>query len=282
MKMNELDALLEGIDITVPPEGVLANEALTVTAKIESLADEQPAPKFKINKAALYEAQTNNLSVGADEDTAPVTPLTAKEKKQAEAAAAKVITDAAKAEAKVVAQEARSEAQKTKLEEKAARQQAKEDAKSAELFAKGPAIIGSTEKLSKSAVLSKHVTADQLSAAVNCTVPEAGDYLSHVDGLPKKVSEKAYNLIRYAAGRETISNVTATALTRLRNISMTVPDLVAALQTDRGYSIGTARSQAQQMSKLFSTYGMTHKVDGKMSLVVTHPLVKAALKRLAA
>jgi hypothetical protein len=101
-----------------------------------------------------------------------------------------------------------------------------------------------------------------------------------MDNAPKKVSEKAYNLLRYAVGRDHLSNYTRFAAEQLtKNGAMTVPELVKAME-DRGYKSGTARSQAQQMSKLFRTFGMSSK-DGKtMVLDDTSPLVKAVRTRL--
>jgi hypothetical protein len=102
------------------------------------------------------------------------------------------------------------------------------------------------------------------------------------------VTEKAFNMIRFAAGRERLSNYTSFALEFLRdNGPCTIPEMVKAMELpdarrSKGWSPATSRSQAQQMSKLLATYDMTTKSEGKIDLNRKNPLVKNALARLAA
>lgn len=112
---------------------------------------------------------------------------------------------------------------------------------------------------------------------------EIDEIMTAIDEAPKKVGEKASNLLRYGLGREHVSNFTKFALNKLRtadDMSITVPELVKAMTEERTYSIGTARSQSQQMSRLFGIFGMISKDGSKMTLDPDHRLTKAILGRL--
>jgi len=95
-----------------------------------------------------------------------------------------------------------------------------------------------------------------------------------VDGLPKKVKDKATNLVDHIKGGKPLSVYTLIAVNMLRTDGvMTTPKLVDALvgaskksAIGVGYSIGTARSQAGQMISLFGKLGIA-KPDGAKGLV---------------
>jgi hypothetical protein len=264
-QLNELDDLLAGIEHTVP-EGLLAqlnsNEEVAAelvahdallesleleeTQLLESLADEEviviqgedalPA----IDKAAMYAAQDSVLTVGSEDDAAPINePVVIKAKKGRKAATTVTPTEEEPATPRLTVNAG---------------------PRSAQLSAK--------TDLTELSKLGMDEDAIRL-------VVEA------IDSLPTKVAEKAYNLVRYAAGREAISNYTRFAIETLRDKgAMSIPELVKAMEA-RGWSTGTSRSQSQQMSRLFTAYDMTTRVDGKISLRLDNPFVNNIIERIA-
>lgn len=140
----------------------------------------------------------------------------------------------------------------------------------------------STDPTTRSGSLKKKADITGL-VSLGYTEAEVDGIMETIDAAPKKVGEKASNMVRYALGREHVANVTKFTLGKLRDnpAGFTTIDLVAMLQAERGYSVGTARSQAQQMSRLFQLFDMVGK-DGKtLTLHGDNFLTKAVLARLA-
>lgn len=133
----------------------------------------------------------------------------------------------------------------------------------------------------RSAALKKKADVSGL-LSLGYTSEEVDDLMATIDLAPKKVGEKANNMIRYALGREHVSNFTRFTMLKLRDnpAGFTVPELVKMLQEERSYSVGTARSQAQQQSRLFGLFGMVSKDGSKIALDGDNALSKAVLSRL--
>ena len=147
---------------------------------------------------------------------------------------------------------------------------------------KSPATPGAAaDATTRSGALKKKADVNGL-LTLGLTQEEVDDLMATIDAAPKKVGEKANNLIRYALGREHISNFTRFTMSKLRDnpAGFTVPDLVKMMQEERSYSVGTARSQAQQQSRLFGLFGMVSKDGSKIALDGDNPLTKAVLSRL--
>lgn len=136
--------------------------------------------------------------------------------------------------------------------------------------------------LTRSAILKRKADVTGLSN-IGYEADEVEAIMAAIDAAPVKVGEKASNLLRYGLGRDHVSNFTRFALSKLRsaeNMEMTVPELVKAMMDERGYTPGTARSQSQQMSRLFGIFGMVSKDGSKMTLDPTNRLTASILKRL--
>ncbi len=133
--------------------------------------------------------------------------------------------------------------------------------------------------------------ADTLSAKVNLADLEkigvdADDIpkiVDRINELPVKVQDKAYNMIRFFTGRDTLSNYTMFVVQLLANgEALTVPQIVAAMEK-RGWSAGTSRSQSQQVSRLFRAYDMTlDGAKGILQLDTSKPFVTNLIDRLPA
>ncbi len=100
-----------------------------------------------------------------------------------------------------------------------------------------------------------------------------------VDGLPKKVKDKAANLIEHVQKGKALSVYTQTAIGLVRDTgALTSKALVDAYlaQSKRsggeGYSIGTARSQAQQMMTLLTRLGILVKSGDALAINHASPL----------
>lgn len=117
-----------------------------------------------------------------------------------------------------------------------------------------------------SSVLGSVMTEDALLKAA-CLVegdtesPETTDALkTTVDGLAKKVGDKAVNLLRYQNEPKKLQNYTRVGLEYLlSNGSASSKDLTELLQK-RGYTIGTARSQANQLMSLLPALKVADKM----------------------
>jgi hypothetical protein len=279
---NELEMLLEGIEDTIP-EGLLAemrengdlDEALIVAGAlietaistefdntIESL---EPTHLDDTDASALAELAGDPEVITVQGEEIPVID------KQAiyDAQDSEVITATAEDAAPVLNAKGRK--------------RAKAAAASAP---KVPRVKVETGQ-ARSTTLAGKIDTDAL-VKIGFKDAEVVDLIAKIDGLPKKVTEKAFNMIRFAAGRERLSNYTSFALEFLRdNGPCTIPEMVKAMELpdarrSKGWSPATSRSQAQQMSKLLATYDMTTKSEGKIDLNRKNPLVKNALARLAA
>lgn len=242
---SDLDALIAGIE--VPEEmNALADEVL------ESLADddapipgeEPPAPEIVIDKEAIYSSQSSKLDVASDEEAAPKKGSKGKSRKGKKTASAAATGD----------------------------KDTKDDAGA-------PITAPVTSRATRSAAFEKRASRSDLEA-LGYEPDDVQGLLDAMDSAPKKVSEKAYNLLRFAVGREHLSNYTRFTLEQLEGgKAMTVPQLVKAME-DRGYRPGTARSQSQQMSRLLRMFGMA-PFSGLLTLNEDSPLTKAVLGRLA-
>lgn len=94
----------------------------------------------------------------------------------------------------------------------------------------------------------------------------------------KKVGEKAINLFEALGAGRRLSNYTVLCARKLfEEGTVTSTDLVGTLS--ESYSDGTARSQAQQMMTLFSTFGIAEKKD-KALVVNTNSVLGEALKEI--
>ncbi len=246
---NELDALLEGVETTVP-EGLLAGSTLESLedenhddGDLLSLHDEDgtevitvggPNVETGVDKQAIYNDQESKLTPADEQDAAPVEQPKRGRKKAASGSP--------------------SGPSPTRITVNG-----------------GPRSATLTSKTNVAELVKIGFEEDDIPAIV-----------SKIDALPKKVTEKAYNLIRYACGREQLSNYTRFTIETLRDDGpMSVPELVKRMEA-RGWSAGTSRSQSQQMSRMFAVYDMTEKSDGKIGLKTDNPFVKNIIDRLAA
>lgn len=254
---NELDALLEGVEA---PSGVLAEQVLeSLSAEDDAeqvpggvdddaelaALDGDPSPP-QIDKQAIYEEQDSKIGVADEEEAAPKKGKRGRKKKAAGAAAA------------------------------AKPPKAPKNTKSNTADGSGDAVV-----LTRSQAFLKKASGDDL-MKLGYGPDEIADIYFAMDNAPKKVAEKAYNLLRFAVGREHLSNYSLFAFQQIHaNPGMSVPQLVKAME-DRGYKSGTARSQSQQMSRLFGLFGMINKAGSSMSLVDDSPLVSTITARLKA
>lgn len=209
------------------------------------LADLTPEDENGLDKSRLYAEQESTVAVGSEEETAPVDKPGKRSKGKKKGAV-------------TIAAEATNEAAESTVLEDA-----------------GP--------LTRSAALKKKADVSGL-RLLGYSDEEIDAILQAIDAAPKKVGEKASNLLRYALGREHISNYTRYTLIKLRdadNRTLTVPGLVKLMMDERGYQGGTARSQSQQMSRLFALMGMVVKDGSSLTLDGDNRLTKAALSRLA-
>jgi hypothetical protein len=265
---NELEALLDGIDAA--PEGVLAHDGLAnLEAHTEELA-EHDALLESLEAEALREDME---FLGTELDEAPSPPLVVVEADPdaivitidkaalyADQGAGSNIPDEADLEtAPAPEKKARAKASTDKAPKTPRVKLAPDATRSATLMAKGN--IADLEKIG--------VPEDQIPAIV-----------AVIDDMPKKVAEKAFNLLRFMLGREALSGYTKFALKALNEGPLKVPELVALMEK-QGWSPATSRSQAQQMSRLFKAYGMVDTSGGYLTLNRDAPFVKHAMERLA-
>lgn len=254
--INETDALLASV-----PHGLIAEDILADLEKAtqDYLAETRPAadgaadPGFDIgiDRASIYADQDGGFTVHDPEDVAPVSSgETLSAEPDTITVEPVVTTNASKrSRRKAAAAAATPAAPVTPAEPKTAPERQKKA-----LDASGLSDLGYDDD------------------AVTTLLGE-------IASAPKKVSEKATNFLRFALGREHLSNYTRFTLARLQETeALTVPELVKQLE-GRGYSAGTARSQAQQMSRMFVIFGMVSKDGSKMTLDGEHVLVKRATDR---
>lgn len=109
------------------------------------------------------------------------------------------------------------------------------------------------------------------------------DLESRVDGLPKKVKEKAANLADHLKRGSTLSVFTQAAVNIMQaEGAISNERLVRAFTTEAtkrgmtaGYSIGTARSQAGQQVSLFTKLGIGRVSEAKIVPNVDSPIWQA-------
>lgn len=100
--------------------------------------------------------------------------------------------------------------------------------------------------------------------------------MSEIDALPKKVGEKAVNLIAHLAGGASLSCYTQIALDMLlANGRLTSKELVERYMA-RPYSEGTSRSQCGQIMQLLPAMGIAERINtGTLELVKDSPVAAA-------
>lgn len=97
----------------------------------------------------------------------------------------------------------------------------------------------------------------------------------NVDGLAKKVGNKAVNLLRHMSNPGKLESYTRKALDFIiAKKSVSSKDLVEHLQSS-GYTIGTARSQANQIMSLFPALRVTDKTGRTLALNPDSNIVSA-------
>lgn len=146
--------------------------------------------------------------------------------------------------------------------------------------AKAPRL--NTQGMTKSAILSAKTNVGDI-MKIGIDQERLEQMVAQIDKLPVKVQDKATNLMKFLSGKDYLSAYTKYCLNYLRDDGpMTVPQVVKKLTEDRGYSIGTARSQAQQISSLFRSYGIITVNNGVMELDRTNPITTHIEERLSA
>lgn len=272
---NELDAMLEGIEGTVP-EGLLAETGNGELDAENAALTEHDAILESLEAEAASDLDDGNV-VREDED---LLALAGNEPV--------IVVENPELEANGVNKQAIYDAQESTMTPAS-----EEDAAPVEQPKKGRgkkhvsgSASGSTPRKittsggSRSETLTAKANVEEL-VKIGIDKDDIAGIVAKMDTLPKKVSEKAYNLLRYACGREQLSNYTRFTIEVLRDDGpMTVPELVKRMEA-RGWSTGTARSQSQQMSRMFGIYDMIEKKDGKIGLVAENPFVKNIIDRLA-
>jgi hypothetical protein len=260
---GELEALLAGIEPI---------NAMNAADLLESLVDEDGDEAVVV--AAASETDDKVVTFGNEESDAPTVEIDTKAIYEEQGSAVKVADEE---EATTVAVEGAT----TEKGKKRARKAKTKDPSASST----PAPIQMNRFTSKSEVLAAKadVTAITALGVDEATIKKA------LDQAPLKVREKAYNVLRFAAGREAISNYTKAALCWLRDApGMTTVNLVEKFKAGdpalgiKAYNDGTARSQAQQMSRLFGILGIVNVSGKSMTLRDDHDLVKALLGRLPA
>jgi len=107
--------------------------------------------------------------------------------------------------------------------------------------------------------------------------------IAGIDELAIKVGEKAVNLVAYAANDAKLSTYTQISMAYLVSKgTVTAKELIEHLQDQdangvKSYGIGTARSQAHQMFKLFPEFKIA-TMDGKAMTVNEDSLIVAKFK----
>lgn len=103
------------------------------------------------------------------------------------------------------------------------------------------------------------------------------EMLARIDGIAKKIGEKAVNLLSWLAGRAKLSNYTEQALRLLiEKGKITSKDLLEHYKA-RPYSEGTSRSQSQQLMKLLPEMKVGI-MDGKVMHLNPESLIVAKFR----
>lgn len=99
--------------------------------------------------------------------------------------------------------------------------------------------------------------------------------------MPKKVADKAENVLDFVAGRRALSGYTRYAIDALlEEGKITSTGLVKMLEK-RDYSPGTARAQAQQMMALLPQIGLASRDKAELTLIKKSPILKQYQKAAA-
>lgn len=135
------------------------------------------------------------------------------------------------------------------------------------------AAINDDEALAKVAML---VTGDTPSTSL------VDDLANTINALAKKVGDKATNLLRYKGQPSKIQKYTTLGLNLLiEKGSVSSKELVSHLESS-GYTIGTARSQANQLMSLFPALKIANRSGRQLSLRSDSTIVEAYKTALTA
>jgi hypothetical protein len=253
--MESIEAIADAI---AADEAEIGEEALAVDDVLESLSREfpivetdEPADQdddvIEVNKQAIYDAQEGNIGLASEEDSAEVIPIKSGRSKRYKRPSKKVV-------------------------------------------AKAPVdgdqdVTPGTVKVARSTALLKRFSTADLER-IGLEAADIPAVLEAMDTAPLKVREKMFNLLAFCLGRDRLSNFTKFTIETIQSHgSMTVPTLVNHMQGR--YQPGTARSQSQQMTRMFRLFGMdggplgASRVKGWVQIDPEAPLSKACLQRLA-
>ena len=272
--LNEIDAMLAGIEADMP-EGLLALRADELLAGeetfVEIMTDESGE---KITVRAVEEDFDDLLmdaespvkdDVEGDGGTKVVDPDIA------------VIDKSAYYEAQESTTAVSSDEDATPVAK--SKRKPKVTAEATEKAPKTPRVV--TTGMSRSEVLIAKANLSDLSK-IGVEEDKIDGIIATMNALPAKVQDKAYNMLRYLAGRDTLSNYTRFVVEQLSSGgAMSVPEIVTKMET-RGWSSGTSRSQSQQVHRLFAAYDMLESPTGTMELKSDNPFVAAIVEKLYA
>jgi hypothetical protein len=96
-----------------------------------------------------------------------------------------------------------------------------------------------------------------------------------VNGLAKKVGDKATNLLRHAGDPKKVQKFTGIGLAHLIEHGSTSSTLLTKEFQDQGYTIGTARSQANQLMALLPALKVADKSGRNLTLRADSNIVSA-------
>lgn len=98
------------------------------------------------------------------------------------------------------------------------------------------------------------------------TPGDIGELSATVDGLAKKVGDKAINLLRYADNPSKLQSYTLLGLLHLESEKSITSISLVAMLVAKGYTEGTARSQANQLMSLFPALKVADRSGKVLSL----------------
>lgn len=118
-----------------------------------------------------------------------------------------------------------------------------------------------------------HTSADDAKLSSEELIAQVKARMTDLDKLPKKVGEKAVNLIAHLAGGAQLSCYTQIALTMLMEKGELTSSELVARYLARPYSEGTSRSQCGQMMALLPALGIAERpTTGKLVLIADSPI----------
>lgn len=264
---NELDALMASID--GPATASTDIDDLLATVEVATAAATEPAGE----PDDLLDGLTELVTVEEQEpDLADL--LTAPEA-EAEVIAEPVL----EAEPEIVAVEATPEPEPVKVKGRRGKHAVAIDDAGEPLEATHVSTAPKVQMSRADTLLAKG-NLEQLTK-IGIPEDEIPELVERIKDLPDKVQHKAYNMIRYLAGREQLSVYSQYVFKMLmENGPLPVTEIVKRLE-GRGFTSGTARSQAQQINRLFRAYKMTDDENKSvMALKKDHPFVRNLIDRM--